>query len=131
MSFNHSVSDLVARIKNGCMAKKPVISSPASNLRENILQILKNEGYITNYSKIKDADFERIDIHLKYNHSLPIVTEIQVISKPGKRVYCSSTKIPLVKNGLGMIIISTSQGVMPDYEARAKKLGGEVLFKIF
>ena len=131
MSFNHSVSDLVARIKNGCMVKKPVISSPVSKIRENILQILKDEGYIANYSKIKDGSFERLDIHLKYAHSTPVVSEIQVISKPGRRVYSPSSKIPLVRNGLGMIVISTSQGVMPDYEARAKKLGGEVLFKIF
>lgn len=131
MSFNHSVSDLVARIKNGCMVKKPVISSPVSKIRENILQILKDEGYVANYSKIKDGNFERLDIHLKYTHSIPVVSEIQVISKPGRRVYSSSSKIPLVRNGLGMIVISTSQGVMPDYEARAKKLGGEVLFKIF
>lgn len=113
------------------MVKKPVISSPVSKLRENILQILKNEGYIANYSKIKEGNFERLDIHLKYTHSTPVVSEIQVISKPGRRVYSPSNKIPLVKNGLGMIVISTSQGVIPDYEARAKKLGGEVLFKIF
>jgi len=131
MSFNHSVSDLVARIKNGYMVKKSSISCPTSQLREDILRILKEEGYILNYSRIKDGSFEKFDIHLKYHFSNPVVNEIQVISKPGKRVYCHATKIPLVKNGLGMIVISTSQGVMVDYEARTKKLGGEVLFKIF
>ncbi|MBP7709701.1 MAG: 30S ribosomal protein S8 [Rickettsiales bacterium] len=131
MSFNHSVSDLVARIKNGYMVKKSSISCPVSQLREDILRILKDEGYILNYSRVKDGNFEKFDIHLKYHFSNPVVNEIQVISKPGKRVYCHATKIPLVKNGLGMIVISTSQGVMIDYEARTKKLGGEVLFKIF
>jgi small subunit ribosomal protein S8 len=131
MSFNHSVSDLVARIKNGYMAKKITISSPVSNLRENILHILKNEGYILNYSKIKEDNLEKFNIHLKYHFSNPVVNEIKVISTPGRRVYCSADKIPLVKNGLGMVIISTSKGVIADYEARTQKLGGEVLFKIF
>ncbi len=131
MSFNHSVSDLVARIKNGYMVKKSVISCPVSRLREDILQILKDEGYILNYSRVKDGSFEKFDIHLKYHFSNPVVSEIQVVSKPGKRVYCHADKIPPVKNGLGMIVISTSQGVMIDHEARTKKLGGELLFKIF
>ncbi len=131
MSFNHSVSDFVARIKNGYMAKKSVISSPVSQLREDILKILKEEGYILNYSRVKDGNFERFDIHLKYHLSNPVVNEINVVSKPGKRVYCHANQIPLVKNGLGMVVISTSSGVMMDYEARTKKLGGEILFKIF
>lgn len=131
MSFNHPVSDLVARIKNGYMIKKDSISSPASKLRENILKILKEEGYIANYSKVKDGDFERFDIHLKYHYSKPVVSDIKVISKPGRRVYCRNDEIPLIKNGLGTVVISTSQGVIADHEARSKKLGGEVLFSIF
>jgi small subunit ribosomal protein S8 len=131
MFFNHPVSDLVSRIKNGYMAKKTTISSPVSSLRENILKILKEEGYILNYSRIKEGNFDKFDIHLKYHYSNPVVNEIEVISKPGRRIYRSSDKIPLVKNGLGMVIISTSQGVIADHDARSKKLGGEVLFKIF
>lgn len=131
MFFNHPVSDLVARIKNGYMAKKAVIASPVSSLRENILRILKEEGYILNYSRIKEGNIERFDIHLKYHYSNPVVNEIEVISKPGRRIYRPADKIPLVKNGLGMVVISTSQGVIADHEARIKKLGGEVLFKIF
>jgi len=131
MSFNHSVSDIVARVKNGYLAKRDVISSPVSKLRENILTILKDEGYILNYSKVKDGKFERFDIHLKYYHAKPVVSEISVVSKPGRRIYCRSDKIPLIKNGLGVVIISTSAGVMADHEARVKKLGGEVLLKIF
>ena len=131
MSFNHPVSDLVARIKNGYLIKKDVISTPASKLRENILKILKEEGYIANYSKVKDGNFERFDIHLKYHYSKPVVSDIKVISKPGRRVYCRSDEIPLIKNGLGAVVISTSQGVISDHEARSKKLGGEVLFSIF
>lgn len=132
MFFNHPVSDLVSRIKNGYMAKKATISSPVSKLRENILHILKEEGYILNYSRIKEEGVaERFDIHLKYHYSAPVVSEISVISKPGRRIYCNADKIPLVKNGLGMVVISTSQGVIADHDARNKKLGGEILFKIF
>lgn len=131
MSFNHSVSDLVARIKNGYLVKKDMISSPSSKLRESILKILKEEGYITNYSKVQDGDFERFDIHLKYHYSKPVVSDIKVVSTPGRRVYCRNDEIPLIKNGLGIVVVSTSQGVVADHEARAKKLGGEILFSVF
>lgn len=129
---NHPVSDLVARINNGYMAKRAVITSPVSKLREGILKILKDEGYILNYSKFKEQNnLFRFDIHLKYHSSLPVVAEIAVISKPGKRVYCKFDQIPVVKNGLGMVIMSTSSGLLADHEAREKKLGGEVLLRIF
>jgi small subunit ribosomal protein S8 len=132
MFFNHPVSDLVARIKNGYLANKALISSPVSRLRENILHILKEEGYILNYSKVKEKDAaERFDIHLKYHYSAAVVSEIEVVSKPGRRIYCRADNIPLVKNGLGMVIISTSKGVVADHEARNQKLGGEILLKIF
>lgn len=114
------------------MAKKAVIASPVSRLRENILHVLKSEGYILNYSKVKEKDAaERFDIHLKYHYAEPVVSEIQVVSKPGRRVYCGAEELPLVKNGLGMVIISTSQGVIADHDARSKKLGGEILLRIF
>jgi small subunit ribosomal protein S8 len=129
--FNHPVSDLVTIIRNGYQAKRQTVSSPVSKLRENILKILKEEGYILNYSKNNSAKLVKFDIHLKYSSSCPVVNEINVISKPGKRIYCNSDKIPLIKNGLGMVILSTSQGVIADHDARAKNLGGEILFKIF
>lgn len=128
---NHPVSDLVARLKNGYLANRTVISSPVSKLRENILKILKEEGFILSYSKVKTENFEHFDIHLKYHYSNPVISEISVVSKPGRKVYCSAEEIPSVKNGLGMVIISTSKGVFSDHEARVQKLGGEVLLKIF
>ena len=131
MSFNHSVSDLVATLKNGYLAKTQTISMPVSKLRDSILTILKEEGYILNYAKIKDGSHERFKISLKYQNSSPVITEISVISKPGRKVYCNSKEIPLVKNGLGMVLISTSQGVVSDHVARTKNLGGEILLKIF
>lgn len=131
MSVNHPVSDLVARVRNGYMVKRSVISCPASKLRENLLKILKDEGYILNYSKIKDGDFEKFDIHLKYHNSSPVVSDIKVVSKPGRRVYCGAKEIPHVRNGLGLVVMSTSQGIFSDHDARAKNLGGEILLKIF
>lgn len=132
MSVNHSVSDLATIIRNGYMVGRKVVVSPVSNIREAILKILKEEGYILNYSKIAEDDNKsRFDIHLKYHLSNPVVSEISVISKPGKRLYCAVDQIPVVKNGLGMVIISTSAGVVSDHVARASNIGGEVLLKIF
>jgi small subunit ribosomal protein S8 len=121
----------VATIKNGYLAKTQTVSMPVSKLRDSILNILKEEGYILNYVKIKDGVHDRFKISLKYHNSSPVLTEISVISKPGRKIYCNSKEIPLIKNGLGMVLISTSQGVVTDYIARTKNLGGEILLKIF
>jgi|LauGreDrversion4_2_1035121.scaffolds.fasta_scaffold56356_7 small subunit ribosomal protein S8 len=130
--FNHPVSDLVAIIRNGYMAKRDSVKTTVSKIRENILKILKEEGYILGYSKIVSEDKkEYFNIHLKYSSNQPVINEIKVISKPGKRVYCSFNDIPLVKNGLGMVVISTSKGIIADHQARVQKLGGEVLLTIF
>lgn len=128
--FNHAVSDLVSRIKNGYLAHRQLINSPTSSLRSEVLKVLKEEGYILNYTENAE-DKNLIDIHLKYHNSSPALSEINVISKSGKRVYCSYDEIPLIKNGLGMVILSTSQGVLSGYEAKSRKVGGEILLKIF
>lgn len=132
MSVNHAVSDLVSIIRNGYLARRNLVESSVSGLREDILKILKEEGYILNYSRIEEKDkAKKFNIHLKYHLSNPVVSDIEVVSKPGRRVYCKAGEIPIVKNGLGMVIISTSNGVMSDHSARALKVGGEILLKIF
>lgn len=132
MSFNHPVSDLVARVKNGYLANRDSIESPVSKLRENILKILKEEGFILGYSKSEDKKgHPKFDISLKYHNEEPVVGEIKVVSKPGRRVYKSCDEIPVVNNGLGVVVISTSKGVITDHEAREQKVGGEVLLTIF
>jgi small subunit ribosomal protein S8 len=132
MSVNHAVSDLVCIIRNGYLAKRSVVESPVSGLRENILKILKEEGYILNYSRLEEKNkSKKFNIHLKYHLSSPVVSEIEVVSKPGRRIYCKAGEIPIVKNGLGMVIISTSNGVVSDNSARSLKVGGEILLKIF
>ncbi len=132
MSFNHPVSDLVTRIRNGCLANRATISAPVSKLREAILHLLKEEGFILSYSKVKEeGKIERFDIHLKYHLDRAVINEISVVSKPGRRVYTNCDKIPVANNGLGVVILSTSQGVVTDNTAREKKLGGEILLTIF
>jgi len=129
--FNHSVSDLVARIKNGCLAKKAKISSPYSIIRESILKILKDEGYISSYAKLETSNGYTLEVNLKYLSYNSVITEIEVVSKPGRRYYCSSKDIPIVKNGLGVVLVSTHRGLMTDHQARVDNIGGEVLLKIF
>ncbi len=132
MSCNHAVSDLVTRIKNASIAKKSSTSSPFSSLRESVLHILKEEGYILNYTKIPGVNgVSSLEIHLKYANSVSVINEISVISKPGGRVYRGVDNLAPVRNGLGVLVISTSQGILSDYEAKRRNLGGEVLFKIF
>ncbi|MFT6106213.1 MAG: small subunit ribosomal protein S8 [Rickettsiales bacterium] len=132
MAVNHSVSDLATIIRNGYMVGRKVVTSPISNLRESILKILKEEGYILNYSKISEKNnMGKFDIQLKYHLSAPVVSQISTVSTPGRRVYCSADKIPAVKNGLGTVLISTSGGIITDHTARDLKVGGEVLLRIF
>lgn len=131
MFFNHSVSDLVSRIRNGYMSGKTSINMPVSKLRENILEILKDEGFILGFSKINNGSKSDFNVSLNYRNDRPALNEISVISKPGRRVYSQYQDLPLVHNGLGMTIISSSKGVIPDHKARELKVGGEILIKIF
>lgn len=131
MSANHSVSDLVSRIKNGVLAKKTHISVPKSSLKENILKVLKDEGYIASYTVSSDEKKADMTVSLKYSNDVAAIKDIETISKPGRREYCGYQDIPVFYNGLGTVILSTPGGVVTDYYARENKLGGEILFKIF
>jgi len=131
MTVNHAISDLVSTIKNIQLIKKETGYSIYSKIREDILIILKNEGYIKDYKKVKQDNFEKLEITCAYHDGLPVIHEIKVISKPGRKVYCKADEIPKIYNGLGMIILSTPKGVIPDYKARELKIGGELLLKIF
>ena len=132
MSLQDPLSDLFSRIRNAQMRKKSIVSSPVSKLRENILEVLKKEGYIRGYSVTKHSSGkEEIDIELKYDDKGPVISNITRISKPGRRVYSGAGRIPFIHNGLGISIISTSKGVMSDNEARQQKVGGEIICKVF
>ncbi|MDR0423521.1 MAG: 30S ribosomal protein S8 [Rickettsiales bacterium] len=129
--MTHSVSDLVCLLKNGQLARKQKVSSNFSNIKQSILSILKREGFIKDFSIVKGKSFDTIDIDLSYHNGEPVIKEIQVLSKPGQRKYVGVKTIPVISNGLGMVILSTPQGVLSDLDAKTKNVGGELLLKIF
>ena len=126
MSMNDTISDLLTRIRNGQMSNKKTISAPYSKMKESICKVMKDEGYIDGYS-IDDGKIKNIVVELKYYEGKPVIDYIQRVSRPGLRIYKSSDNIPLVKNGLGICIISTSKGLMTGKTAKEKKCGGEII----
>ncbi|TWG98431.1 small subunit ribosomal protein S8 [Mesorhizobium sp. J18] len=132
MSVNDPLGDMLTRIRNAIGRGKPKVSTPASTLRARVLDVMKAEGYIRDYSQIDyDNGKSEIEIELKYSDGAPVIREIARVSKPGRRVYVSVKSIPNVANGLGIAILSTPKGVMADHQAREQNVGGEVLCQIF
>ena len=132
MSMNDPLGDMLTRIRNAVGRKKNKVSTPASTLRVRVLDVLKAEGYIRDYSRVDyDNGKSELEIELKYFEGQPVIREIARISKPGRRVYVSVKSIPQVANGLGIAILSTPKGVMADHEAREQNVGGEILCQIF
>ena len=132
MSFTDPIGDMIARIRNGQMRSHVKIEMPASSFKGKILEILKREGFILNYSLDQvDEKKTKFTIDLKYNSGSPVINNIERISKPGRRFYSSAQSIPRIRNGLGIAIVSTSRGVMTDSEARKAKIGGEIICRIF
>ena len=132
MTLMDPIGDMFTRIRNGQMRALATINVPASNFRQNILDILKTEGYINNYYIEKlENNKKNLKVDLKYYEGTPVIKEIRRISKPGRRVYSRATSIPKVMNGLGLAILSTPKGVMSDNEARKNNLGGEIICRVF
>ena len=131
MSLTDPLGDMLTRIRNGQRAGKPVVESPASRLRMNVLDVLKSEGYIRGYSRVEEEGKARLQIELKYYEGEPVIKAISRISTPGRRVYSRIEELPKVRGGFGVAILSTSRGVMSDGEARRAKVGGEVLCQVF
>ena len=127
MVMTDPIADMLTRIRNANQAKHEVVEMPASRLKLEILEVLKNEGYITEYEKIEDGKQGVIKVTLKYVNKERVIKGIKRISKPGLRVYAKSTELPQVLNGLGVAIISTSKGIMTDKDARKANVGGEIL----
>jgi small subunit ribosomal protein S8 len=123
---------MLTRIRNAQMRSRPKVSTPASKLRERVLEVMKEEGYIRGYSRTDyDGGKSEIEIELKYFDGKPVIRNLKRISKPGRRVYSSVGELPTVANGLGVAILSTPKGVMSDSRARLENVGGEVLCSIF
>jgi small subunit ribosomal protein S8 len=126
------IGDLITRIRNAQQRAKSKVSTPASKLRERVLEVLKTEGYIRGYATVEHGDGRsEIEIELKYFDGAPVIREIARVSKPGRRVYSSAQGLPRVNNGLGVAIVSTPKGVMADHAARDANVGGEILFTVF
>jgi small subunit ribosomal protein S8 len=126
------LGDMLTRIRNAQMRKKGKVTTPGSRIRANVLDVLKDEGYIRGYSTTELGNGRtEFDIELKYFDGQPVIREIQRVSKPGRRVYAAVDAMPRVGNGLGITIVSTSKGVMADHAAREANVGGEVLCKVF
>ena len=127
------IADMLTRIRNAVRNRKEeVIIEPKSNLKLKILKIMKREGFIQDYQVISEERGGKIKVVLKYDESgEPVIEDLQRVSKPSRRIYVSSDKIPWVKNGMGIAIISTSQGLMTDREARRKKVGGELMLYVW
>ena len=131
MAMNDPLGDLLTRIRNAQMRNKSKVTSPNSRLRESVLDVLKNEGYIRGYAVVEKDGRSEIEIELKYFDGEPVIREIERVSKPGRRVYTSVKNIPRINNGLGVTIVSTPKGVMADHDARDANVGGEILCKVF
>ena len=132
MSMTDPLGDMLTRIRNGQRVNKSVVSATSSKLSLNVLDVLKREGYIRDYSE-RDVrtGIKEVDIELKYYEGAPVIQEIARVSTPGRRVYSKIKDLTKVYNGLGISVISTPRGVMSDAEARAANVGGEVLCRVF
>ncbi len=132
MSMSDPLGDMLSRIRNAQRAHKPVVRTPASKIRANVLEVLQREGYIRGYSREElRPGVTELAIELKYVEGEPVIREISRVSTPGRRIYSRISDLPRIYNGLGIAILSTPRGVMSDNEARAANVGGEVLCRVF
>lgn len=132
MSMNDPLGDMLTRIRNAQKAKRKIVECPHSRLHESVCNVLRDEGYIRGYT-VETAENNKkfIEIQLKYAEGEGVIREIDRISTPGRRVYTSVKDMPRFYNGLGILVVSTPHGVLPDYKARAANVGGEILCRVF
>ncbi len=130
MSFSDPLGDMLTRIRNAIMRGRNNVSTPASNLRGRVLDVLIDEGFIRGYTEVEKDGFKAFEIELKYFEGEAVIREIKRVSKPGRRVYSSVKSLPQIRNGLGIAILSTPKGVMSDHAARENNVGGEILCQV-
>ena len=131
MSLSDPIGDMLARLKNSQMRNHKKIELPSSKFKAKIAEILKSEGYIIDYEVKINQNKSNLHINLKYNSGNPVISSIERVSIPGRRLFSSAESLPKINNGLGIAIVSTPKGVMTDIEARKQKVGGEVICKVF
>ena len=131
MSMSDPIADLLTRIRNAQMAKLPIVSCPSSKVKLAICEVLQDEGYIGSFLVVADGAKSQLTVDLKYYQGKPVIEEIIRVSKPGLRQYKGKDDMPRNRQGLGIVIVSTNQGVMTERKARAAGIGGEVLCSVF
>ena len=131
MTLTDPIGDMFARIRNGQMRSLETIDIPSSNFRRNILEILKNEGFIKEFKVNSEDNKNILSLELKYHSGNPVISAFERVSKPGRRIFSSADGLPKINNGLGIAIISTPKGVMTDIDARKQRVGGEIICKVF
>jgi len=132
MNFTDPIGDMITRIRNAQLRTLSKVSIPSSKFRAKILEVLKQEGYISNFELKTDSRNKGVlSVNLKYNNGMPVIKEIKRVSKPGRRIYAKADSISKIQNGLGLAIVSTSKGIMSDNDARTKKIGGEIICRVF
>jgi len=122
---------MIARIKNAQMRNHKTVELPSSNFKIKISDILKSEGYILDYKTNSENNKSILLIYLKYHSGNPVISAIERVSKPGRRIFSRAESLPKINNGLGIAIVSTPKGVMTDIDARKQKVGGEIICKVF
>ena len=132
MAFVDPIGDMITRIRNAQMRSLGSVKIPGSKFRASILDVLKKEGYISDYKFLTDVkDKNSLTVSLKYDNGNPVIKEIKRVSKPGRRIYAKADSIPIIQNGLGLAIVSTSKGIMSDNDAKNKNIGGEIICRVF
>ena len=132
MSFTDPIADMITRFRNAQSRRLNTVSIPNSKFRAKILDVLKEEGFISDYKFLSDTKNKgSLLINLKYSNGSPVIREITRVSKPGRRIYTKADSIPKIQSGLGIAIVSTSMGIMTDNDARSKNVGGEIICKVF
>ena len=132
MSLSDPIGDMIARIKNAQNRNHKKVVLPSSKFKTKIADVLKNEGFIIDYKVNENVGNKPdLEINLKYNYGSPVISTIERVSKPGRRIFSSAESLPKINNGLGIAIISTPKGVMTDVDARKQKVGGEIICKVF
>ena len=131
MSLSDPIGDMIARIKNAQIRNHKKVELPSSNFKAKIAEILKIEGFIIDYSINSETSKSGLKIDLKYHSGNPVISTIERVSKPGRRIFSSAESLPKINNGLGIAIVSTPKGVMTDIDARKQKVGGEIICKVF
>ena len=131
MSLTDPIGDMIARIKNAQMRNYKIVKLPSSKFKVKIAEVLKSEGFILEHKISQIKNKQILEITLKYSSGNPVISSIQRISRPGRRIFSSAESLPKINNGLGIAIVSTPKGVMTDIDARKHKVGGEIICKVF